>query len=1366
MSEEDWTFLARLREIFSEDVRGWLVETLREDLRDEPSLAAPLSDPESASTVFDFVGRRLSEVFEGVPQSAHFAAIERAGDLLFSRGLPLEGLMQGLERLELLVTGLCLQELSESDRQTLAAAILGKLFRSYAHIFMSRYFVGLHGQLKAVSDENQTILNTVANAIVGIDTRGTIRFANPSALSLTGFSREEFIGANLHELTHHTKIDGSLCPRDSCSVENALRAGKIVVSPGEVVWRKDGSFFIADLTASPVVDAEGRTAGGVVSFRDNSAEIAAREEAEFLKNAYQAIATVNKTIAELPDLATLSARTCEVLRIHFRSPFVVVGRLDLATGLVSWEGVSSDDPSLGDAFLKEAVVSIRTPGVRSMAGEALSTGAPVVSHRLIGSPYNAVGIERIAERLERDLGRPVGAGFYPLIEGDRPSGVIGIFSPDPRFLSFPKLSDLLSEIGRNLTFAGENYAREQKRLAAEEEVGFLKNSYQAMALVSQTVSQLPSPESLYRRSVGIMRETLSIPLVAVGLADPSAGIIRYVAVAGESPDAFEKAQKIAFPLAPPPGERSVGAEVVATKRPVVVNDYFARLKGAIPSQLRAIFPDAEREPHNAGVFPLTGEDGAPFGILAIFTKGRAGTHFLSNPKTFRLLEEIAASISFARNNHLREQRRLAAEEEVGLLKDSYQALAMISRMVAQLPSPLILYQRSTDIVREALNIPLAAIGIVDRKAGTINYIAAAGERENALTEAQKIRFPLAAPPGVRSMGSEVIATKRAQVTVDYFSTITGPLAEALRSGLFSSEDGPINVGMFPLSEGEEAVGLLAIFTRGASGAALLSNPKILRLFEEIAESISFARVNYVREGQRIGSMEEMQKARRMAEEANSAKSSFLANMSHELRTPLNAIIGYSEMIGEEAEEEGWEDVLPDLGRIQSSARHLLGLINDLLDLSKIEAGKMDLYLETFNLTKTLEEIVGTMRPAAEKAGNRLELEVGEDLDVRLDLVKVRQILLNLLSNANKFTDRGRIRVACGRGPEREGRAALFLRVSDSGIGMTPEQTEKLFRPFTQADASTTRKYGGTGLGLTISRHFSRMMGGEIDVESRIGSGTTFTVTLPLAAPEEKAKTEVAESPAAGTPVVLLVEDDGETSALIARLLTDEGCDARVAKTGEEGLKMAAELVPDVVVLDILLPGTSGWTVLSEIKSDPKLAAIPIVVVTAVDDPRRGMALGAFDYLVKPFDPERVKKAIGRALDVRRGPVLVVDDDPLARERLGRIVRETFQGSVGVLEAENGLQGLDILARERPGIVVLDLLMPEMDGFGFLEAFGREPSFRDIPVLVVTAKDLSDEERSELDRRVRGIFPKDFSSAEDLAAKIRTLVRNSGRPAPA
>jgi signal transduction histidine kinase/CheY-like chemotaxis protein len=520
---------------------------------------------------------------------------------------------------------------------------------------------------------------------------------------------------------------------------------------------------------------------------------------------------------------------------------------------------------------------------------------------------------------------------------------------------------------------------------------------------------------------------------------------------------------------------------------------------------------------------------------------------------------------------------------------------------------------------------------------------------------------------------------------------------------------------------------------------------------------------------------EVAKAKDAAEKANRTKSLFLANMSHELRTPLNAILGFSEMLQEEAVERNLGDFEADLRKISASGRHLLGLINDILDLSKIEAGKMELRLEIFDISALISEVALTIELQVAKNGNTLEIGCEPDIGMmRGDLSKVRQGLFNLASNAAKFTHNGSIKVVAER-QVMDGSEWIIFRVSDTGIGLSSDQIVRLFQPFTQADASTTRRFGGTGLGLALTRRFCQMMNGDVTVHSVAGEGSTFTIKLPAMLTEPTADSIDAIDGARGTSgapleigdddealppgtCVLVIDDDPLQRDLMQRYLRKEGYTVRTATGGADGLRLAHKHQPSAITLDVMMPDMDGWTVLSALKADQALREIPVIMLTMVDDPVRGFTLGASDYATKPVNRRRLSQILQKYTCLNPPcPVLVIDDDPSARA-LTRAVLE--KEGWRVLEAENGLEALRVMESERPSLIFLDLLMPEMDGFAFAAEVGRRPEWRSIPIVVITSQDLTSEDRRRLNGHVEKILRKHGDSRESLLEQVRDLLANS------
>ena len=512
-----------------------------------------------------------------------------------------------------------------------------------------------------------------------------------------------------------------------------------------------------------------------------------------------------------------------------------------------------------------------------------------------------------------------------------------------------------------------------------------------------------------------------------------------------------------------------------------------------------------------------------------------------------------------------------------------------------------------------------------------------------------------------------------------------------------------------------------------------------------------------------------QQKQEMAEQASRDKSLFLANMGHDLRTPLNAIIGYSEMLYEEAAELGNSDAIADLHKIHQAGQHLLSLIGNILDLFKIEAERIDVFLETFEVTGVIQEVADAVQPSLKKQSNTLTVSCAADLGtMHTDRAKFRQLLLNLLSNASKFTERGALMLEAVR-YQKADQGWIRVRVSDTGISLTSEQQQQLFQVFSTSNVSIPRKQGGAGLGLSVAKHFCQMMGGDVQIESPGDRGAIFSVDLPAQMRQSQTAEPPIQTPGSTEPyleaqanAILAIDDDPAVTDLIQRFLTKDGFRVVTAASGEEGLRLARQVHPAAITLDVMMPEMDGWEVLAALKADAALANIPVVMMTAMSDRKQGYALGASDYLIKPLERDRVVAVMSKyKLEHRSRLILVVDDDTTTREMLHRqLQKEGWQ----IVEASNGRQALEAIRAVPPRLILLDLMMPDMDGFEFVRQLRSNPAWRAIPAIAITAKDLTEAERQTLKRgAVENILQKGAYERKALLAQVKHFLSAVKRP---
>ena len=504
---------------------------------------------------------------------------------------------------------------------------------------------------------------------------------------------------------------------------------------------------------------------------------------------------------------------------------------------------------------------------------------------------------------------------------------------------------------------------------------------------------------------------------------------------------------------------------------------------------------------------------------------------------------------------------------------------------------------------------------------------------------------------------------------------------------------------------------------------------------------------------------EMENARDEARDASDQKTKFFANMSHELRTPLNAILGYGEMLYEDCEDLGYDDLLPDLKKITSSGSHLLSLINNILDLSKIEAGKMELFVTSFEIENMVQTIKDVSEPLAAKNDNGFVINLdGAMGSMSQDETKLRQCLTNFLSNGFKFTKNGTVTLDVKARLEGDVEFVDFA-VIDTGAGMSPEGVAKVFEEYTQAERSTSANYGGTGLGLPISKKFAEMMGGDVIVTSEEGVGSVFTMSVPRECPEYN------EDEVEGNVInlddqdnlVVLVDDDVAMHDLIKRTISKLNLTLLGATNSEKGMELIREVKPKLILLDVLMPGRDGWSLLKECKTDKDLKDIPVIMISQLNQSNLASSLGANDYLTKPIDRTHFINTLKRILgtDTQNQKVLVIDDDKDVRELLSRLLKDAGYRPI---DARDGKEGLE-RTKDEPALIILDLEMPRMDGFEFLDNYIKDvPEEKRAPVLVFSGKDLTDVQEDLLKERVIGLVKKDDVSMDKLSKMIQGIVK--------
>jgi PAS domain S-box-containing protein len=1197
-------------------------------------------------------------------------------------------------------------------------------------------------------------VDALGDGIYGVDLEGRCTFVNRAALETLGYeSAKELLGCNMHELIHHTYPDGTPYPRAACPLLHTLASGRPVRLDNEMLWRKDGTAFIAEYSSFPIV-TDGAVTGSVITFNDTSL----RQNAEKRLAVQYAVSQVLAGSAE-PGAAP--ARILAAIGSGFGwdfGAFWQVGGGDGGGGATLHCAAVWRAPNAAVGEFLRLSEGLRLEHGTGLPGRAWAEDSSIYTASLLD--------EENFPRHEAAAGVGLRTGFaFPVKAGEETVGVAEFFSR--------RVIDVDDSLREAVATLGQQIGQFLKRRRVEDELrgsealkGAILQSALDCVVTIDGDSRILEFNPAAERTFGYARDAVLGQGMAELMIPPEfrerhhQGLARYLAT-GHGPLLGKRIEVEAvraggarFPVELAITPTEVGGQPRFT---AYLRDITERRRGE--RDLVAVKEAAEDAEKHLQLALRSGRIGTwswdlASGLVEADTRVREIFGFDAGGP-------ISIDTFFDRMHPDDTKLVTAAVETARQGSGEYEAEF---RIMLPPPSCELRWVMTRGIVTK-----LSAAGQTPSITGTTWEVTERRRAEEALRRSEaRLRTmadsipqlawttdPTGAINWYNRRWYDYTGTTLQEMQgwgwksvhhPDHLDRVVGRLSHAFETGT-PWED------TFPLrgKDGEYRWFLSrALPIRDAPDAGHPEG-RILGWFGTNTD------ITELREGE-----ERLASAKDAAEEANRAKSQFIANMSHELRTPLSAIIGYSEMLQEEIEDSGDPGGLAkDMRKIEGNARHLLGLINDVLDLSKIESGKMEIYAEDFDAGTAIREVAATVQGLMEKKGNTLELRIAPDLGtMHSDVTKIRQMLLNLLSNAAKFAENGTITLSAGRGPGPDGRAWVTFAVADTGIGMTEEQLAKLFQRFQQADASTTRKFGGTGLGLSITKAFSTMLGGDIEVESTPGHGSTFTVRLPAAFGAHEAGGEAASASggageeAAPANCVLVVDDDPDARDLLTRFLEREGFIVRTAPDGRAGLEMARTLRPRAILLDVMMPGMDGWSVLSAMKADPDLAGTPVVMETFVSERGLAYSLGAADYLTKPIEWDQLKQVMDRFRPQDpSGDVLVVEDDPDMRERLrAMLVRDGWQVAV----AGNGREALDMVAVGTPSLVLLDLMMPEMDGFAFFKALRARPGGQAVPVVVLTAKDVTEEDRMRLQGADR-VLSKSGTTLRDLADQLRALV---------
>jgi signal transduction histidine kinase/CheY-like chemotaxis protein len=1011
-------------------------------------------------------------------------------------------------------------------------------------------------------------------------------------------------------------------------------------------------------------------------------------------NSVQAALTANRDFQSVVDLVG------DRLRDVFNTPDLMIGWYDPEADLMHY------------LYLCEHGERLTVPSIPPLKGGKFQTmqktRQPIVFNTL-------ADYETVYSTIIPGTDQSKSLVAVPIINGDRVLGLIQLENFERENAYGESELRLLTTIAGSLGAALENVRLfdQTQRLLKETEQ---RNT--ELAIINSVQEALASKldiQAIYELIGQKVGEVFGVDVVDIVLYDPVTNLI-------SMPYSFEKGDRSVISPREPYGFR---LHVINSREPLLINQDFEQL--AIQYNNPLLTGDW---PKSALFVPLL-VDGNVKGIISIQNLERENAF---SPSDVRILKTLTNAMSVAIENarlFQAEQQRAAELAAVNTV-----STALVSEL--DLTALIHLVGEQT---RSLFRADIAYVALLDKPSGMINFPYTYGEELTALRYGEGLTSKI-----IQSNQPLLINQEVGRQTIEIGATLVGKQSLSY-------------LGV-PIMVSGEALGVLSVQSTTREG---IFHEADARLLSTIASSVGTALHN-------AQLFTEAQKARADAEQANAAKSAFLANMSHELRTPLNAIIGFTRIVRRKSEGLLPEKQTENLDKVLVSAEHLLNLINTVLDIAKIEAGRMDVLAANFRVAALVDLCANTAQPLL-RPGVTLNKQIDPNLNLaNSDQDKIRQIVLNLLSNAAKFTHSGHITLSAWLEGE-----TLHISVSDTGIGISEEALPRIFKEFQQADSSTTRQYGGTGLGLSISRNLARLLGGDLTVQSELGKGSTFSLVTPLHYQNKSLQlvdekpTANDHAPAAGpdenphpgqNPAkkhILVIDDDPDAVYLLQENLNQQEYEILGARNGVDGFRLARERRPHAILLDIIMPGDDGWQVLANLKDDPQTSDIPVILLTIVDKKALGFKLGASAYLLKPLDPVAVRETLNKVIlpdDRQQKHILLVDDDPNVADMLRQSLPES---QFRLDSAPDGIAGLEAIAAHRPDILLLDIIMPRLDGFGVIETLRADPQTRDLPIIVISAKELTTAESARLKESVSLVMKKRGFDGEKLVEEINSAL---------